>query len=358
MKFPKRLLTAVLLTATCLGTGACGDDDKTSSAASESAASATGGGAEPANNGDAYPVTVENCGKKYTYDKAPSRVVVMNGGSVAEVSSLLALGQGDKIVANAQNYGASDEPGRAEAITALPSGGIKLNDAMDVPREAMLGLRPDFVISTYGGGFAADSGFATRDDLAGIGANSYVPRATCGGPGSVDGRQTIEDSYAMLRDLGRIFGVSDRADQLVAASQKQVADVAAKVAGTPAPKVMLIIPGMTMGASEFSSVGANGIWNDIIAKAGGVNAFGDSTKELFANLSKEQVAAAQVDAVIIVNWMNPDPAAEAAKLFAQFPQWEAAKNKRFVVLSDSVYLGPGNATAVDKLARVIHPDRF
>ncbi|NUU21809.1 MAG: ABC transporter substrate-binding protein [Streptomycetaceae bacterium] len=345
-----RLPVALLLVAGCLGAAACDSTDSASHAPAAAQA--------PANNGSGYPVTVENCGKKYTYAQAPSRVVVMNGGSVAEVSALVALGLGDRIVANAQSYGASDEPGRAEAIAVLPKGGVRLNDAMDIPRETMMGLRPDFVMSTYGGGFSADSGFATRDDLAGIGANTYVPRATCGGPGTIDGTQTIEDSYALLRDLGRIFGVSDRAEHLIAASQKQIADVTAEVAGTPAPKVMLIIPGMSMGASEFSSIGGDGIWNDVIGKAGGVNAFAGVTKELFANLSSEQVAAAQVDAVIIVNWQNPDPAAEAAKLFARFPQWEAAKNNRFVVLSDSVYLGPNNATAVDRLARVLHPERF
>ncbi|MGW0662788.1 ABC transporter substrate-binding protein [Streptodolium elevatio] len=362
MKLRTRLCAAVLVMSALLGAAACGDDDagstSSSSAASPGSPGSPASGGVP-NNGAAYPVTIENCGKKYTFGKAPSRVVVMNGGSVAEVSALVALGLGDRIVANAQSYGASDEPGRAEAIAALPTGGIKLNDAMDIPREAMLGLRPDFVMSTYGGGFAADSGFATREDLAGVGANTYVPRATCGGAGEVAGSQTIEDSYAVLRDLGRIFGVSGKAESLIATSQKQVAEAAGKVAGTTSkPKVMLIIPGMTMGAAEFSSIGANGIWNDIIGKAGGVNAFEGSTKGMFANLSKEQVAAAQVDAVVIVAFMNPDPAGDAAKLFAQFPQWEAAKSNRFVVLSDSVYLGPDNATAVDKLARVIHPDRF
>lgn len=350
--FRKRSLTAAMLAVACLGLSACGSD---------------GGGTKPvaadAGTGPvgrtAYPLTIENCGKTYTYTKPPSRVVVMSGGSVAEVSSLLALGLGDRIVANAQSYGASDEPGRAEAIAALPTGGVKKNEMMDIPREAMLAQRPDFVMSTYGGGFAADSGFATRDDLAAVGANTYVPRATCGGPGSVDGTQTIEDSYAVLRDLGRIFDVGDRAEQLIAASRKQIGEVASKVSGQQSrPKVMLIIPGMNMGSAEFSSIGANGIWNDIIGKAGGVNAFDGTTKELFANLSKERVAAAQVDAVIIVDYLNPDPAADAAKLFARFPQWEAAENNTFVVLSDSVYLGPNNATGVDRLARLLHPQAF
>ena len=304
-----------------------------------------------------YPVTITNCGKKYTYNQPPSRVVVMNGGSVAEVSALLELGLGDRIIANAQSYGASEVPGRVDAIKKLPTGGIKLNDMMDIPREAMTGLAPDFVISTYDGGFRAEAGYATRDDLAAIGANTYAPERSCGKVGTVSGTPSIEDSYQLLRDLGKIFGVSDKAAKVIADSTARIADVQAKVAKLPKTKAMLIIPGMAMGG-EFSSVGGNGIWNDIMAKAGAENVFAGATKDLFANLSREQVADADVEALVVVDYMSPDSDADAAKLFGEFPQWEAAKDKRYVVLSDSIYLGPSNAVAVEKIARALHPEVF
>lgn len=305
----------------------------------------------------AYPVTITNCGKEYTYTKAPSRVVVMNGGSVAEVSSLLELGVGDRIVANAQSYGDSEVPGRVEAIKALPTGDIELNEMMDIPREAMIGLQPDFVISTYDGGFRAEAGFATRDDLAKIGANTYAPESACGDVGTVSHKPTIEDSYAMLRDLGKIFGVSDKAEKIIADSKKRIAAIEKKVAGEEKLNAMLIIPGMAMG-DQFSSVGDNGIWNDIMAKAGVTNAFAGASENMFANPSKEQVAKADIDALIIVNYMSADPDADAQKLFDQFPQWDAAKNDRYVVLSDSIYLGPSNAIAVEEIAKAFHPDAF
>ncbi len=305
----------------------------------------------------AYPVTITNCGKEYTYTKAPSRVVVMNGGSVAEVSSLLELGVGDRIVANAQSYGDSEVPGRVEAIKALPTGDIELNEMMDIPREAMIGLQPDFVISTYDGGFRAEAGFATRDDLAKIGANTYAPESACGDVGTVSHKPTIEDSYAMLRDLGKIFGVSDKAEKIIADSKKRIAAIEKKVAGEEKLNAMLIIPGMAMG-DQFSSVGDNGIWNDIMAKAGVTNAFAGASENMFANPSKEQVAKADIDALIVVNYMSADPDADAKKLLAQFPQWDAAKNDRYVVLSDSIYLGPSNAIAVEEIAKAFHPDAF
>ncbi|MFJ8364019.1 hypothetical protein [Streptomyces sp. NPDC093984] len=63
-----------------------------------------------------HPVTLENCGVSETFTKKPSRVVVMNGVSVAEVSTPLSLGLGDRIVANQEHYGMSEVPGRVQAI--------------------------------------------------------------------------------------------------------------------------------------------------------------------------------------------------------------------------------------------------
>ncbi len=307
----------------------------------------------PERTGRGYPVTVTNCGARYTYTAAPRRVVVMNGGSVAEVSSLVALGLDDRIVANAQSYGASEVDGRAERIAKLPTGDIELNEMMDIPREAMIGLRPDFVISTYDGGFRADAGFATREDLRAVGANSYAPETSCGEVGTVAHRPSIEDSYALLRDLGTIFGVRDRADTLIAASKRRVAAVSSAVAGEPARNVLLVIPGMSMGG-DIGSIGGNGIWNDIFSKAGARNVFGDAT-DMFATPSREQLAAADVDALVVVNYMSKDPGADARAVLAAFPQWDAARDGRYVVLSDSIYLGPSNELAVEKIAATVHP---
>jgi iron complex transport system substrate-binding protein len=213
------------------------------------------------------------------------------------------------------------------------------------------------VISTYDGGFRAEAGFATREDLAQIGANTYAPESSCGAVGTVSGEPSIEDSYRLVSDLGKIFGVSEKADEVIAKSKDRIAAVEDKVADQPKKKAMLIIPGMAMG-SEFSSVGGNAIWNDIMAKAGVENAFAGATKDLFANLSKEQVAKADIEALIIVNYMSEDPEGDAKKLFDQFPQWDAAKDNRFVVLSDSIYLSPNNDLAVEQIAKAVHPEAF
>ncbi|GAA3127865.1 ABC transporter substrate-binding protein [Streptomyces rameus] len=337
---------AALAAALCLLTAACGSssDDKASDRTADAAASKTG-----------YPVTLDNCGVKETFEKAPSRVVVMNGASVAEVSTLLALGLGDRIVANEQSYGMSEVPGRAAAIKKLPTGNVKLNDAYDIPREAMLGLRPDLVLSTTSYGFDQKNGFATREQLKDVGAGTYVSPKGCD---QNTAGMTTADSYRLLRDMGKVFNVSDKAEKLIAASEKNIAAVTEKVKGKKKPKVMVLFSHMSMGGNDFSSVVAKGIYNDILARAGASNAFENASRTSFADLSKEKVAATDVDALVVIGYNDPNPAAYARKLLKEFPQWPAAKNDTYVTLSDSMYLGPSNDVAVRKIAEALHPDAF
>ncbi|MEV0937345.1 ABC transporter substrate-binding protein [Streptomyces phaeochromogenes] len=344
----KRPVAIALAGALCLVTAACADSstDKADDTGDNAAAAAAKSG---------YPVTLDNCGVPEKFTKAPSRVVTMNGASVAEVSTLLALGLGDRIVANQQSYGMSEVAGRAKAIKALPNGDVKLNDAYDIPREAMIGLRPDLVLSTTSYGFDEKNGFATREQLKDVGAGTYVSPQGCDQDTS---KMTIADSYTLLRDMGKVFNVSDRAEKLITTSEKNIAGVSAKVKGEKQPKVMVLFSNMTMGGNDFSSVVAKGIYNDILAKAGGNNAFENTSKTSFADLSKEKVAATDVDALVVIGYNDPNPAAYAKKLLKEFPQWPAAKNNKYVAVSDSMYLGPSNDLAVEKIAKMLHPDKF
>ena len=344
----KRPVAIALAGALCLVTAACADS-------STDKADDTGDNASAAAAKSGYPVTLDNCGVPEKFAKAPSRVVTMNGASVAEVSTLLALGLGDRIVANQQSYGMSEVAGRAKAIKALPNGDVKLNDAYDIPREAMIGLRPDLVLSTTSYGFDEKNGFATREQLKEVGAGTYVSPQGCDQDTS---KMTIADSYTLLRDMGKVFNVGDRAEKLITASEKNIAGVSAKVKGEKQPKVMVLFSNMAMGGNDFSSVVAKGIYNDILAKAGGSNAFESASKTSFADLSKEKVAATDVDALVVIGYNDPNPAAYAKKLLKEFPQWPAAKNNKYVAVSDSMYLGPSNDLAVEKIAKMLHPDKF
>jgi iron complex transport system substrate-binding protein len=95
--------------------------------------------------------------------------------------------------------------------------------------------------------------------------------------------------------------------------------------------------------------------DSIIEAAGGVNAFdGVPSFNDGAMINAEALAAADVD-VLMVGLFFPGESAEdyAAAIFAQYPQWDAAKNNAFVAVSDSFYLGPYNAVGIQKIADAI-----
>ncbi|GAA2689254.1 MULTISPECIES: ABC transporter substrate-binding protein [Actinosynnema] len=311
-----------------------------------------------------YPLTIDNCGTQITFTKAPSRVLLLNGASVAEAESLVALGLSDRVVANSQSYGVSDEPGMVEKVAALPTGGVSLNDNFEVPREQVIDLKPDLVISTWAGGFDDRIGSITRDQLAEAGINSLVTPANCAN-GATDPRpqdteayekQSVESSYELLMTLGQVFDVQQKAADLVDTGRERVAAAAAKAEGEEPKSVLVVYPGMsTMTTTGAPAVFGGGIYDDIIAKAGGKNAFAGKSNAELAEVNVEALASADVDLLVVGLYQPGEDGPELAEeLFAKYPAWKASASKRYVTVSDSPYLGPLNAIAVEKLATALH----
>lgn len=312
-----------------------------------------------------YPVTVDNCGHEQTFTAPPSRVVILNGTSVGEVESFLDLGLGGTVVANAQSYGVSDDPALVGEIAALPTGGVTLNQNFDIPAEQLMALEPDLVVSTWSGGFDATSGFATREELAAAGARTLVNPVNCafGKPDATAEEQrthaaaSVESSFAFLQLLGTVFDVRDRAAQVVEVGRARITAVAERVAGQEPLSGIVAFPGMSMmNANGLPAVMTGGIYDDVLAKAGVRNAFAGQDESTTASMSQEQLAAADVGVLVLAAFTpGEDLQAEADELFAEYPQWTASQQRRWVAVSDGVYLGPTNADAIEKIAAVAHP---
>ncbi|MFF5261737.1 hypothetical protein ACFY4C_22570 [Actinomadura viridis] len=110
-------------------------------------------------------------------------------------------------------------------------------------------------------------------------------------------------------------------------------------------------------ANGLPAVMTGGIYDDVIEAAGGVNALAGHGQNATRTLNKEQLATAQVD-VLVVGLFTPDENgdAEAARLFATYPQWAASRTRTYTTVSDGAYLGPLNAWAVEKISKVVHRD--
>ncbi|MFD9701400.1 ABC transporter substrate-binding protein [Lentzea sp. NPDC059081] len=356
---PARRGVALTLAAALAVLSACGSAGSTTGPARETSAPAPATAAPTT-----YPLTIENCGRKLTFDKAPSRVLLLNGASVAEVESFIALGIQDRIAANSQSYGVSDDPSLVAKVKAVPTGGLTLNDNFEVPREQVLALKPDLVISTWAGGFDDKTGSITRDQLTRAGITSYVTPANCGNgdPGASPADQqryrdqSVESSSELLLQLGRIFDVQQRAADLVNGTRADIDKIAQSVKGKPRKNVLVVYPGMSMmNSNGLPAVFAGGIFDDIVARAGGVNSFAGKTNAELAEINVEALASAQVDLLVVGVYQESEKAdVLAQELFTKFPQWGASKSKKYTSVSDSVYLGPLNALAVKKIADAAH----
>lgn len=362
-----RRSTVVAGASLCLAAAGCAAGSTTRPGTEPVAAGAVPAyGVTPPEGKITYPLTVHNCGQALRFDKAPSRVLILNGASVAEVESFIVLGLQNRIAASAQSYGIYEDPAMAPAIAAIPTGGLTTNDNFDVPREQVLAFKPDLVVSTWSGGFDGRSGFATRAELARAGIASWVPPSNCayGKPdaGEIEKKayagQSIESSFEILTELGRIFDVTDKSRQVVSGLRTRLDAVRARVADKPRKNVLVAYPGMSsMNAAGIPAVMASGIANDVIASAGGVNPFAAGGQEGANKLSREQLAVTKVDFLAVGAFTAGEkPDDEAAKLFAAFPQWPASAAKAYTVVADGAYLGPANVLAVEKIAAAVHPD--
>ncbi|WP_150957321.1 ABC transporter substrate-binding protein [Microbacterium testaceum] len=198
----------VLLTAAAVLTG-CG----ASEVVPEATATTAGEGAT------VYPLTLENCGREITVDRAPSRVVSLDQDST---EILLSLGLQDRMVGTAFWTDPVLDT-LADANAAVP----RLSD--NAPSyEVVLGTDPDFVTASFGRHYA-QGGVATRDRFAETGIASYLSPTDCDGDVSFNagGKRTapltVDTLYGEIRDLARIFDVSDRGEDLVRSLQQRAA---------------------------------------------------------------------------------------------------------------------------------------
>lgn len=308
-------------------------------------------------------VVIDNCGVELTFDEVPSRVLILNGVSVAEVSAFVELGIQDSVIANLQSYGVSDDPALADQIAELPTGDLSMNENFGPPAEQVLALQPDLVVSTTASGFDAGYGFATRDELAAAGAQTFITPARCA-DGNADATAEelerydtagIDGSYELLRTLGQIFRVEDRAEEVIAGMEADLASVEAAVEGKPAVRGVVMSPGHM---SDAPMAWTGGIVDDVLARAGVENVFAGQGTLGALNISAEQLAAVDPEIIITFGDASLDSNALIAELSQQFPNWTAVKTPTVVNIHDGLYLGTTHDEAVDKIARAAHPDAF
>jgi iron complex transport system substrate-binding protein len=292
-----------------------------------------------------HPVTITSCGQPVTFDRPPQRAV---SNDISLTEDMLALGLAPRMVGT---FGVSD-PMPAAYVAAFKS--VPLISTDYVSLEPLIGLHPDFLFAGWNYGLTASSPL-TPTNLAHYGIKTYVLEESCA---HVQNKRavSVQDTYTDLRNLGVIFGVSDRADQVIGQMQQEIAATEAKLAGAAPTSVFLYDSGQ---AAPFTAPGL-ATPNDLITKAGGVNVFANLA-QTWTSVSWEQVVARQPACILINDYSTPTAAQKEQFLedFALTKTLPAVRAKCFLALPyDELTPGPRNSDAIATIARWLHPAAF
>lgn len=332
-RFAVRLTaTVAAMSATLLLTAGCGPSGS-DTARAEGPRSSTAEG---------FPVTIDNCGVRTTYERPPSRVVTIHQHP-AEL--LLSLGLKDRMVGTAFPDSAV-LPSLREDFRSVPQLAAKAPSF-----EKVLEAEPDFVYGGYSSAFDEKEG-RSREAFAGVGIDTYLNREYCG-----EKNVTMEDTYAEIRTIGRIFGVSKRADTLVSDLRRRVAKASAAVRDAADVPVFVYDSG---DKSAFTA-GGKGLGTQLIRLAGGRNVFAD-LDDVFGDVSWEQVVDRGPEVIAIYDYAGDKSVEQKERYLLAQPALAdvpAIKHKRFVVLPlTATLVGVRSAYAVEGLARGLHPESF
>ncbi|TWD81162.1 iron complex transport system substrate-binding protein [Kribbella amoyensis] len=321
---------------------------------------ACGGAAEAGPSTDA--VTVRNCGLDVSVDGPPERVFAAYQPAIEMAH---ALGLSDRLVGTAfldsevlPEY--ADAQRDRKYYKNLPS------------REELLSHNPDFVLSGFNDVFSAagtDGSFGSRKSLTDLGVRTWIfsplcPTADGKGDEAIDPASVSMDNvYADLRDLGKLFGAGDKAEQVIADQQRRIAAVEAKVKGADRPTVAIVRPGLEGGGLTVS--GGPDFGTVLIRQAGGVNAFADLTAKRNVKISAEEFIKRDPDYVLISGCCDATLTEDRTrpdvdKLLANpaFANLKAVQNKHVVPwLFAHHSAGVRGAHSTELIAKIIHPDR-
>mmetsp|Transcript_27454 Transcript_27454/g.50635 ORF Transcript_27454/g.50635 Transcript_27454/m.50635 type:complete len:176 (-) Transcript_27454:5-532(-) len=154
----------------------------------------------------AAETTVQSCNRTVTFDAPPARAI-SNDVNLTEM--MLVLGLADRMVGytGISGWKTLDEEMRA-GVEQLPELSAKYPS-----KEVLVGADADFFFAGWNYGMKV-GGEVTPESLAPFGIKVYELTESCTHIMDKD-KASIDDMYADLMNLGRIFDVEDRATALV-----------------------------------------------------------------------------------------------------------------------------------------------
>lgn len=287
-------------------------------------------------SGGEYPVTLDNYGRTVTIEKRPEKVLTL-GPNCTELFA--ALGLENLVVGRSlvnHSRGPLDE--YADAVNNIP----QLNYS-SATREAVISSGADFV---YALDWEIGDEGCNIDEVAKYGMQVYVNSAT-----------TLEQQYQEISDIGKIFGIEDKAKAFIDDQKARIDAVGEKIKGLEPIKVLVYDSGndgvFTCSGINFESL--------LVSLAGGKNIFDDLGEKQWVTVSYEEVLARDPDVILIHDYDSPSVEEKIAEIKNNptLAQLDCVKNERFAAITlESVLPGNRMAYAVESMAAEFYPEVF
>lgn len=294
-------------------------------------------------------VDVQRCGQTVSYTR-PERVIAYEAGSA---DKMFALDLDDKLLGYVM---APTNPDPATSPYADRYAATRLLSSDLLNKEVVVQNRADLVIAGWNSGFSEKRGI-TPAILDELGIQSFMHTESCFNyPGFPEKKTPFEALYTDFERLGKIFGVEDRAANVVAGLKSRVEKVRASVPkDAPRPSVFLY----DSGTDQASTVGNQVPADEIISTAGGKNIFGN-LEQRYTQVSWESVAAANPEMIVIMSYRD-QPASQKIEFLKSNPAMQevpAVKNNRFFVMDyNELISGPRVIDGTEKLAAWLAENR-
>lgn len=289
------------------------------------------------------PVTVTNCGFQVTLTEPPKAAVTLNQGAT-EV--MLSLGLEKQMVGTA--YRDDQIAGRWQA--AYDS--IKVLADKYPSKEAFLQVKPDFAYASYSSAFTPKN-VGTREELRDEKIATYLSPAACPDRDKTV-PHTIDSAWAEATEVARIFGVEDRAAQVIG-QQKTELEAVRKQAAGKGKKVFWFDSGTEQA---YAGVGGGGP-QIIIDSVGATNVFADMKSSSWENVSWERVVQADPDVIVLAeaSWSTVESKKNRLESDPVLSQLKAVKNKAYITISfaestPGMRLVDGAKTVSDQIAKL------
>ncbi len=303
-----------------------------------------------------YPVTINNGNRKVVFEKAPERVVTNCDSNIIEL--MFALGLESKLAGYAGfvEEGCNVSPEYQEKLKAIP-----MTAPGYITLEVLLGANPDFFLSGYNYGLnipGDTTGDAiTPEELEKHGIKSYAITESLI---RVMKKPVVSlnDTYNDLKNLGIIFDVQDKAEQVINDMKFRVASVESKIKDVKGDKPISVFIYQTWNAPDQPprTVGAQAMPSAILNMAGARNIFSDVDNSYISS-SWEEVVARDPEVILLLECGNAN-GEERAQILRDNPILQGVKaikdNKIIVMRVEEFYPGPRAVHGLEALAKALY----